>query len=536
MTGIVFSKVVNDVTFSSGSGVSRIDPAATAHDTLLYFHMDDTGVATITWPSGFSQIFNQVTTTDSQLLGGAIKADATGSEGSISASDTGAASAMGSIIAFSGVDKTNPLDISVLVVNNNTGVGSPWSISSGSFTPATPGAKIVVIMGSDVTTASSVTHSFATIAGSTSAWIKHTDIPQGGVFDNMAIASCDWTSGAVTVQGTGTAAGITAGCAMAIVVLRPILAGPTINTQPTNQTSGVGSTASFSVSATTTGGTLTYQWYVNAGLISGATSSSYTTPTLVSGDNGGAYYCAVSDSNGTTNTSTAVLTVLSAPRIDTQPTQQTAAAGVAATFSVAATTSLGSLSYQWYSAPITSLYANVPGSWTSISGATSNSYTTGILSSGDNGKWFYCAVTDSNGTTNSFFSRAFITGLSSNGKASAIGQFGSFNAWAYSVRQHRTSPAMLLRKQMWSGNTDGVELTVLNNWFWTSVTLTAIRALILSSGKFAQVTNAQIGTGLKPIVWYSSRLQERSAAEGTPVVWDGTTLRLMNSSTETLTL
>ena len=52
---------------------------------------------------------------------------------------------------------------------------------------------------------------------------------------------------------------------------------PTITTQPVNESVNVGSTATFTVTAGGNG-TLTYQWYENGAAITGATSSSYTTP------------------------------------------------------------------------------------------------------------------------------------------------------------------------------------------------------------------------------------------------------------------
>lgn len=85
--------------------------------------------------------------------------------------------------------------------------------------------------------------------------------------------------------------------------------GPTITAQPTNQYALIGGTASFSVTATASGGSLSYQWYVNSGLITGANSSSYTTPTLTGTNNGNLYYVVVTDSNGSVTSSTARLSV-----------------------------------------------------------------------------------------------------------------------------------------------------------------------------------------------------------------------------------
>lgn len=99
-------------------------------------------------------------------------------------------------------------------------------------------------------------------------------------------------------------------------------AGPTINTQPSNQTATAPATATFTVAATTSGGSLTYQWqhqpaggggYSNVSGGSGATSASYTTgATTVSGgghNNGDTYRCIVTDSNGSATSNAATLTV-----------------------------------------------------------------------------------------------------------------------------------------------------------------------------------------------------------------------------------
>jgi hypothetical protein len=87
-----------------------------------------------------------------------------------------------------------------------------------------------------------------------------------------------------------------------------VTAGPTINTQPVQQTAASGATATFTVSATTSGGTLHYQWRRNGSNV-GTDSSSYTTGTLSSSDNYSQIDCDVSDDNGTVRSARAFLIV-----------------------------------------------------------------------------------------------------------------------------------------------------------------------------------------------------------------------------------
>jgi len=113
---------------------------------------------------------------------------------------------------------------------------------------------------------------------------------------------------------TGTHRFVTLG----IAVLEPGGSGPTINTQPSDVVTWTGLTANFTVSATASGGSLTYQWQVstdrgvtfnNVSSGSGGTTSSYTTAALVFSDDQTFYQCIVTDSNGTVTTRAASLRV-----------------------------------------------------------------------------------------------------------------------------------------------------------------------------------------------------------------------------------
>ena len=81
-----------------------------------------------------------------------------------------------------------------------------------------------------------------------------------------------------------------------------VLSDVAISTQPAAQSVVVAQTASFSVTA---GGTepFTYQWKKNGSDIAGATSSTYTTPATVIGDNGAVFSVEVRNSLGPAVTS-----------------------------------------------------------------------------------------------------------------------------------------------------------------------------------------------------------------------------------------
>ncbi|MBO4714815.1 MAG: immunoglobulin domain-containing protein [Verrucomicrobia bacterium] len=142
----------------------------------------------------------------------------------------------------------------------------------------------------------------------------------------------------------------------------PLATPPTITSQPKSQTVNVGDSVTFSVTATGTE-PLSYQWYKNSSMISGATSSSYTISSVNTSD-AGSYFVVVSNSAGSVTSSVATLTVNApvAPVIVTQPVSQTVDVGQNVRFSVVAT-GTEPLNYQWLK------------NGAAIPGATSSSYT-----------------------------------------------------------------------------------------------------------------------------------------------------------------
>lgn len=83
---------------------------------------------------------------------------------------------------------------------------------------------------------------------------------------------------------------------------------PSITTQPSKQSTRLGQSATFSVTAAGSA-PLTYQWSKNGVPIGGATASSYTTPVAVASDNGATFAVTVANPVGSVNSSPALLSV-----------------------------------------------------------------------------------------------------------------------------------------------------------------------------------------------------------------------------------
>src|SRR5438445_5672289 len=105
----------------------------------------------------------------------------------------------------------------------------------------------------------------------------------------FSFAGCGGYSGTATVNGNGPVA-------------------PYIMTPPANQTVTAGQTATFSVAATGTP-PLTYRWQKNGADITGATSSSYSTPVTTAADDGEMFRVMVSNTAGSVTSNSAMLTV-----------------------------------------------------------------------------------------------------------------------------------------------------------------------------------------------------------------------------------
>ena len=200
-----------------------------------------------------------------------------------------------------------------------------------------------------------------------------------------------YTTPATASGGSGVAYTVAvsnvAGSVTSSAATLTVNSAPTITLQPVSQTVNSPAAATFSVAATGTA-PLSYQWYANGALISGATASSYTTPATSFSNNNTLYTVVVTNTAGSVTSAAATLTVDTAPTITLQPMSQTVVSPATATFSVSAK-GTSPLSYQWFA------------NGAAIVGATSNSYTTAATSSSNNGTLYTVVVSNVAGSVTS---------------------------------------------------------------------------------------------------------------------------------------
>jgi hypothetical protein len=210
-----------------------------------------------------------------------------------------------------------------------------------------------------------------------------------GTFSNISFASNSSSqsatlsvpsvSGQLSYQLVATSS---CGSATSNVATISINQATVINTQPQTQTVCQDSPVTFSVGAIGTG-TLSYQWRYNGAPITGATSASYTIPTLAL-SNAGTYSVVVTATCGSVTSANAQLTVTPLTTISLQPVGSTVCAGSPVNLSVTAA-GTGNLTYQWMqngtavSGAISALYT-IPTSLVSQSGSYTVEVTGGCSS------------------------------------------------------------------------------------------------------------------------------------------------------------
>ncbi|MDB6121360.1 MAG: C-terminal target protein [Pedosphaera sp.] len=226
-------------------------------------------------------------------------------------------------------------------------------------------------------------------------WLKGTNIlvddgkVSGATTDTLTLSNVGQSDAAEYTVAVSNSAGSDTSLAATLTVIDP----PVITSQPVSVTVGAGSSASFTVTANGTA-PLSYQWRKGGVDIAGATTTTLTLNNVSQSDAGN-YTVYISNATGNATSSTAILTVTSAPVITSQPVSLTRNAGQSATFTVSATGS-APLSYQWKR------------NGTNMSGTVSPSFSLSSVTSADAASY---TVLVSNGAGSALSTAAILTVL-----------------------------------------------------------------------------------------------------------------------------
>lgn len=202
------------------------------------------------------------------------------------------------------------------------------------------------------------------------------------------------------------------------VVNLTVNSAPSITTQPAFTTTLCEGDA-LNLSVTATGGTLSYQWFKDGVLISGATNASYALGTT-NFSNSGVYTVEVTNGCGTVTSNNATLGVTPTTWIAAQPLTGSICVGDNYTFTVIA--GGGGLTYQWFKDGVL------------IPGATANNYTVSNGTTANSGN-YEVTITGSCGTVTSQIATLTVVGgpvITTQPQATTIcgGQNGSISVAA----------------------------------------------------------------------------------------------------------
>lgn len=238
----------------------------------------------------------------------------------------------------------NNANFAIVVVTPSFDFNSPAATNVTCAGPASASASLDVLSFNGYTTPVNLTAS-GNPAGTTVSFSPNPVVP-GNTTTVTLNGTNTLSNGSYTITVTGTSGTNTATRNLTFTVQTG--AAPSIGTQPQPQAVCVGSTATFSVTAT---GAQSYQWQLstdggaNFSNIASATSASYTTAAVTTAMNNYQYRVIVIGQCNTTTSSAATLTIRTAPSITTQPVSQTLCLGSPVSFTVAATGT--SLTYLW---------------------------------------------------------------------------------------------------------------------------------------------------------------------------------------------
>ncbi|MBM3412878.1 MAG: T9SS type A sorting domain-containing protein, partial [Bacteroidetes bacterium] len=330
---------------------------------------------------------------------GNIALSASGNPAGTSVSFAPATIAVGesSVVTLTGATTLNSGTYTILVTGVTT--GAPNQTANLSFTVNPGSGPAISTQPANQTACVGSSATFSIASTGTYQW----QVNSGSGFVNIAGATAStYTTPSATTSMTGnTYRCIVAGqCGSSTSSAGTLTVNtlPAVVTHPSNVAQCTGTTVSFSVGAS--GTALTYQWEVSTdggstySAIAGETSATYTITSTVLSQNNNRYRCVVSGACSPAATSNAAtLTLSAAPTITAQPAPTAVICEFASTsFVVAATTPVGTLTYQWQAS------TNGGTTWAPVNGATAGTFNQSNVPASQNGYLFRCAVTTSCGT------------------------------------------------------------------------------------------------------------------------------------------
>jgi hypothetical protein len=259
----------------------------------------------------------------------------------------------------------------IFLVTNTAAAGSYRMALDNNSAPSVP-INSSNILGTDLTygTSYTVVVRYALASGQTALWVNPANeaaaglVPSGAVYlGGVSVTNISGTNSMIntSVAGFGvrnhigggplTLSSLIIGTSFADVVSSSDGANPPfVAVAPVGVTNFVGGPATLTVVAGGDQDTITYQWFDGSTPISGATSSSYTIPSLAPTD-AGVYSVTIANTAGTVtagNINVGVISSSALPTINTQPANQTVTLAGSANFSVTATDGGPPLTYQWF--------------------------------------------------------------------------------------------------------------------------------------------------------------------------------------------
>lgn len=213
-------------------GSASVTPSVTAQsgDLVILIASVDRDWGTFTWPSGFTE--NAVTASshlDGQSIRFATKIAGGSEPSSYSISNNAWADFAYAVVIYSGVDTSNPIDVTPTVYVDSNDYYSPWTLTATGVAAGTPNRLLLGIKGIDVSDYHAVVSAPPT-GTSPSSWTLRVDSnPTTDHWSNLAVFDALDTGGSYkynVVSTTDAASGSSSGGRMVfLLALRSVLSG-----------------------------------------------------------------------------------------------------------------------------------------------------------------------------------------------------------------------------------------------------------------------------------------------------------------------